>query len=134
VCGRWDRARIEQVVSNLLGNAIKFGSGRPIEITLRKERQAARLTVTDHGIGIDPAQCDAIFDRFTRAVSATHYGGIGLGLYICRQIVNAHRGTIRVESRPGEGATFIVELPAAPSSTRGARRDAPPERPSRSPG
>jgi signal transduction histidine kinase len=118
VCGTWDRSRIEQVVSNLLWNALKFGPGRPIEITVRKEGRTARLVVTDHGIGIDPEQREHIFDRFTRAVSATHFGGIGLGLYICREIVTAHGGTIRVESRLGEGATFIVELPTAPSLDR----------------
>jgi signal transduction histidine kinase len=113
VCGRWDRSRLEQVVSNLLSNAIKFGAGRPIEITVRKQERAALLVVTDHGIGIDPAQQERIFDRFTRAVSASHYGGIGLGLYICREIVAAHQGTIRIESRINEGASFIVELPIA---------------------
>jgi predicted ATPase/signal transduction histidine kinase len=112
VCGRWDGARLEQVVSNLLTNALKFGAGRPIELSLRRAGERARLVVVDHGMGIDPAQRDRIFDRFTRAVPATHFGGLGLGLYICRELVHAHGGTIGVESRVGEGATFTVELPA----------------------
>jgi predicted ATPase/signal transduction histidine kinase len=111
VRGRWDRARMEQVVSNLLWNALKFGAGRSIEIVVGNTGQVARLSVSDHGIGIDPTQQEYIFDRFARAVSAAHYGGVGLGLFICREIVSAHGGTIRVHSRLGEGATFVVEMP-----------------------
>jgi signal transduction histidine kinase len=111
VIGRWDRSRLDQVVSNLLSNAVKFGAGRPIHITVDAEGARARLIVTDHGIGIDPGSQAVIFERFERAVSAQHYGGLGLGLYLCRRIVEAHAGTIRVDSRPGLGASFIVELP-----------------------
>jgi len=112
VTGRWDRARIDQVVTNLLANAAKFGAGRSIHIRVWEDRPgAARLEVRDEGIGIDPAKQARIFDRFERAVSREQYGGFGLGLYISRRIIERHGGHIRVESDPGAGATFIVELP-----------------------
>ncbi|PTL82915.1 ATP-binding sensor histidine kinase [Vitiosangium sp. GDMCC 1.1324] len=109
--GVWDRTRLGQIVANLLSNAIKFGAGRPIELRVEKQDGRARLTVTDHGIGIEPSQRARIFGRFERAVSERHYGGLGLGLYISRGIAEAHGGNIQVESQPGEGATFTVELP-----------------------
>jgi signal transduction histidine kinase len=111
VRGRWDRSRLDQVVTNLLTNAIKFGAGKPIDIAIDQNAGVARLRVEDHGIGIDPAEQKHIFERFGRAVSARHYAGLGLGLYICRRIVEAHGGSIRVESQPGAGAAFTVELP-----------------------
>jgi predicted ATPase/signal transduction histidine kinase len=113
VVGRWDRSRLEQVVVNLLSNAMRYGGGSPIEIWVEDRAGVARLTVRDRGIGIEPARQGRIFERFERAVSAEHFGGLGLGLYICRGIVAAHGGTIAVESQPGEGATFRVELPCA---------------------
>ncbi len=111
VRGRWDRSRLEQVVSNLISNALRFGAGRPIAVSVERRAATAQLVVRDHGRGIDPAQHARIFERFTRAVPVDHFGGLGLGLYICQQIVAAHRGRIHVASRPGEGATFTVELP-----------------------
>jgi PAS domain S-box-containing protein len=111
VVGCWDRSRIDQVTANLLGNALKFGPGKPIEISITRSESSAILSVRDHGIGIDPVQQNRIFERFQRAVSERHYGGLGLGLYICHRIVRAHGGSIRVESSPGAGACFIVELP-----------------------
>jgi signal transduction histidine kinase len=99
------------VLTNLLSNAMKFGVGRPIEVTLRGGRETARLTVRDHGIGIEPAQIPRIFDRFARGVSAAHYGGLGLGLYIASVIVKGFGGTITAESSPGHGAAFTVDLP-----------------------
>ncbi|APR76031.1 Signal transduction histidine kinase CheA [Minicystis rosea] len=111
--GRWDRARLDRVVMDLLSNAIKFGAGKPIEIFLDAERGIARLAVRDHGIGIEREQRDRIFGRFERAVSERHYGGLGLGLYISRRIVEDHGGTIRCDSRLGAGTTFTVELPCA---------------------
>ncbi|HWO25848.1 MAG TPA: AAA family ATPase [Kofleriaceae bacterium] len=113
VTGVWDGARLEQVITNLLGNALKFAPGQPIELRIVREGDRAILTVTDHGIGIDPARRPYIFDRFERAVSPTNYGGLGLGLYIARSIVVAHGGTIEVASEPGHGATFTVTLPCA---------------------
>jgi len=109
--GPWDRVRLEQVVSNLLSNAIKFGGGHPIEVAVSRDARRARLLVSDHGIGISVEDQERIFNRFERASSIKSFGGLGLGLYITRQIVTAHGGTIHVESQPGAGATFIVELP-----------------------
>jgi predicted ATPase/signal transduction histidine kinase len=111
VQGHWDPMRIEQVVLNLLSNAAKFGAGKPIAVRVAAIESRARLSITDHGIGIEPSLQARIFDPFERAVSAKHYGGLGLGLYICRRIVEAHGGSIRVASRPGCGATFVVDLP-----------------------
>ncbi|MCM2324667.1 MAG: HAMP domain-containing histidine kinase, partial [Oligoflexia bacterium] len=121
--GRWDRLRIEQVVMNLLSNALKYGDGKPVEISTRTERDKAVLTVQDHGMGIAPEDQERIFNRFERAVSSQHFGGLGLGLYITRQIVQAHEGTIRVESELGKGSRFIVELPLSAELPRA--REAP---------
>jgi signal transduction histidine kinase len=106
-----DRLRIEQVISNLLSNAVKYGQGKPVDVALEVRDGAARLTVRDHGIGIDPRHQERIFERFERAVSTRHYGGFGLGLWIVRQIVDASGGSIRVESTEDEGSLFVVELP-----------------------
>jgi PAS domain S-box-containing protein len=111
VVGMWDPSRLEQVLVNLLGNAAKYGAGKPIEISVEARGATARLAVRDHGIGIASADQKRIFDRFERAVSMKTFGGFGLGLFISSQIVKAHGGTLRVESTPGEGACFIVELP-----------------------
>lgn len=111
VIGRWDRRRVEQIFTNLLGNAIKFGKGKPIEVTIEKRDETALLVIADHGIGIAPDQVPTIFDRFKRGVSASQYGGLGLGLSIVREIVSAHGGTVTADSSLGQGATFTVELP-----------------------
>ena len=114
VQGRWDPMRLDQVVLNLVANAAKFGARKPIEVKVARVAELARLTVSDHGIGIDRANHSRIFDRFERGVSSHHYGGLGLGLYICKRIVESHGGVISVDSRPGQGATFLVELPLNP--------------------
>ena len=111
VVGRWDPSRLEQVVTNLVINAAKFGAGKPIEIRIARRGADAQLAVTDHGIGIDPARRPFVFDRFERAVPSSRYGGLGLGLYIARSIILAHGGTITVDSEPGAGSTFTVTLP-----------------------
>jgi signal transduction histidine kinase len=116
VRGWWDSSRLDQVVSNLLANAIKFAPGHPIEIVVTQEDAHAMLSLTDHGIGIDPARVGNIFDRFVRGVSASHYGGLGLGLFISRQIVERHGGTISVHSQLGAGSTFTVQLPISGSA------------------
>ena len=125
VVGRWDRVRLEQVLTNLLVNAIKFGAGKRIEISVRGDVRSARLTVTDHGIGIAPEDQARVFARFEKASPAENLGGLGLGLFISRQIVEAHDGSISVESAPGIGSTFTVELPrtAAGDAAPARRRD-----------
>jgi signal transduction histidine kinase len=122
VPGKWDRARLEHVVSNLLGNAIKFGTKKPIEMRVSLDAGTARLSVTDHGIGIADEDQPHIFGRFEQVRSPRQGAGLGLGLWIARSIVDAHGGIIRVESKLGAGATFTAELPldaasAAPSSS-----------------
>src|SRR5207247_2501898 len=96
--GVWDRARVEQVLSNLLANAVKYGAGKPIEVRVRGGDGAASFSVRDHGIGIAPEDQERIFQRFERAVSPSSYGGFGLGLWVSRQLVEAHRGCIEIES------------------------------------
>jgi signal transduction histidine kinase len=111
ITGCWDRLRLEQVVSNLLSNALKYGPGKPIQVRLEPSGELARLAVRDEGIGIEPEFLSRIFEKFERAVSGRHYGGLGLGLYITRQIVSALGGRVAVESMPRQGAVFTVELP-----------------------
>ncbi|WP_242342101.1 sensor histidine kinase [Anaeromyxobacter terrae] len=108
-----DRLRVEQVITNLLANAMKYGAGSPIALALARRDGVAVLTVADRGIGIAPEDQLRIFEPFERAVSARHYGGLGLGLWIAREIIEAGGGAIRVESRPSQGSTFHVELPLA---------------------
>jgi signal transduction histidine kinase len=114
IYGRWDPSRLDQVVTNLVVNASKFGAGKPIEIRIERDGDSARLAVIDRGIGIDPARRPYVFDRFERAVSSSSYGGLGLGLYIARSIIVAHGGTIGVESEVGAGSKFTVTLPCMP--------------------
>ena len=111
VRGRWDRARIDQIVTNLVGNALKYGRGSPIEVRVKRVGDLANIIVADHGIGIAAEDQPRIFQRFERAVSSRKFGGLGLGLWITSQLVEAHRGTIAVASEPGKGATFTVTLP-----------------------
>ena len=111
--GMWDRTRIEQVTSNLIGNALKYGNGQLVDVFAGARSGRALLVVRDRGIGISPEDQQRIFQRFERAVSSRHFGGLGLGLWIVRQIVDAHGGSIEVESRPGKGAAFSVALPLA---------------------
>jgi PAS domain S-box-containing protein len=111
---RTSKLRVEQVVTNLVDNAIKYGAGAPISIELERVADVARLTVKDGGIGIASGALSRIFERFERAVSERNYGGLGLGLYISRTIVESLGGTIRVSSEPGRGAAFTVELPLDP--------------------
>ncbi len=108
--------RIAQVVRHLLANAVKFGPGKPVEVALEAQADSAVLQVKDHGIGIAPERVESLFQRFERAVPVRHYGGLGLGLYRVRRIVEAHGGEVTVDSVPGQGATFRVHLPRAGAS------------------
>ncbi len=112
--GVWDRLRIDQVASNLVANAIKYGRGAPITVSTTVSKPFAVLRVTDRGIGIAREEQQRIFERFERVVENRSFGGFGLGLWIARQIVEASGGTIGVASNPGEGATFTVMLPMSP--------------------
>jgi PAS domain S-box-containing protein len=113
VIGSWDRLRLEQVVTNLLSNALKYGAGKRVGVRLEGGGRIARLSVSDAGIGISEESLERIFGRFERAAPSSRYGGLGLGLYVVAQIVDAHGGKVRAISRPGCGATFVVELPLA---------------------
>ncbi|RZA09805.1 MAG: PAS domain S-box protein [Proteobacteria bacterium] len=106
-----DTVRMEQVINNLLTNALRYGKGSVVEVQLEESDSALILKVSDQGIGIDQANLEKIFDRFERAVSANEVSGLGLGLFISRQIVRAHGGRIWAESRAGKGTSFYVELP-----------------------
>jgi PAS domain S-box-containing protein len=109
--GSWDRSRLETVVGSLVSNAVKFGGGKPIQIAIRVTGDRAILTVRDQGMGVSVEDQKRIFERFERAVSERHFGGFGVGLWLARQTVEAHGGTIHVRSRRGEGSEFSVELP-----------------------
>ncbi len=109
--GRWDRLRLDQITTNLLSNAMKYGKGKPIEVTVESDERSTRLSVKDHGIGISPEDQKRIFERFERAGDKRAFVGLGLGLWIVRQIVEAMGGRVGVLSREGEGSTFTVDLP-----------------------
>src|SRR5216683_2740183 len=117
VRGHWDRGRLDQVIDNLIGNAAKYGAGKPIEVRLQGRAEDVLLEVRDHGIGIDPADHARVFERFERAVSRKQFGGFGLGLWISRKIVEAHGGSISLMSESGAGCTFSVELPRSASTS-----------------
>jgi len=120
IAGEWDPLRLEQILGNLLSNAIKYGSGRPIEVDVRASDEIVRVSVADRGIGIEKALLQRIFGRFERGVSVRHYGGLGLGLYVARQLAEAHGGTILAASEPGRGSTFTLLLPRAPAGAEHA--------------
>ena len=109
--GIWDAARIDQVITNLISNALKYGAGRPIEVSVRVEASQAVVVVRDHGIGIPDEEQSKIFGPFAPVLAATHHAGLGLSLWMAQQIVQASGGGIKVDSRPGQGSTFTVELP-----------------------
>lgn len=111
--GCWDQARLDQVISNLISNALKYGAGKPIQIALERVERGFALTIADQGLGISSADQDRIFERFERAVSAAHYGGFGLGLWIARIVVEASGGTISVQSELSRGSKFTVVLPSS---------------------
>jgi signal transduction histidine kinase len=111
VMGYWDRSRLEQVFLNLLTNALKYGAGKPVRVEVAADGARVYLSVKDQGVGLREEDRARIFERFERAISASEASGLGLGLYIAREIVQAHGGDISVESQPGAGSTFTVSLP-----------------------
>jgi signal transduction histidine kinase len=123
VHGYWDRLRLEQVLSNLLSNALRYGNGGPVEVSLEKQGDIAVMAVRDQGQGIAPDALPWIFDRFSGSQAARRAGGLGLGLYISRQIVQAHGGIIRATSTPGKGSTFTVEVPLSVRRSRPSRSE-----------
>ena len=109
--GFWDKVRVEQVIINLLTNAAKYAPNELILITLSTFDESIRVEVKDKGPGISQENKDRIFKRFERVSDKSNIGGLGLGLYICKQIVEAHKGNIFVESELGVGSVFTLELP-----------------------
>jgi signal transduction histidine kinase len=117
VSGWWDEFRIEQIVVNLLTNAFRYGGQQPVHVALVVEPELVRIEVRDHGPGVAPEQHDKIFEPYERGVGNAVPSGLGLGLYISRELAEVHEGTLTLRSAPGEGAVFTLALP---------RRDAPP--------
>jgi signal transduction histidine kinase len=114
IIGHWDRFRLDQVVTNLITNAIKYGDGKPIDIGLSMDGEKTQLVVKDQGIGIAKENQTRIFERFERVMNSQHVSGLGLGLYIVNQILEAHQGKISIQSQPNYGTTFTVHLPLGP--------------------
>lgn len=126
--GDWDGSRLDQVVTNLFSNALKYGPGKPIDVEVRGDANDVRLQIRDRGLGIAEADHARIFQRFERAVSERNYGGLGLGLFIVHELVTAHGGTISVQSALGQGASFTVTLPRrAPDQVGSAQQRNPVE-------
>jgi len=118
--GHWDRQRIGQAIANLLSNAIKYGRGGPIELALVGSAERLDITCSDRGIVIEALALATIFERFERAAPLRRHGGLGLGLYVAREIARAHRGDIFVQSTPGAGSTFTLRLPRGEMSVKRA--------------
>jgi PAS domain S-box-containing protein len=112
--GQWDRLRIEPILMNLISNSIKYAAGKPIQVSTIRADGEAVLEVRDKGPGIPESELSRIFERFERATSTRHWGGMGLGLYVARQIAEAHGGTVVAHNLPAGGACFTVRLPLAP--------------------
>jgi PAS domain S-box-containing protein len=111
IVGRWDRLRLDQVVTNLLSNALKYGEKKPVAVRVEEHGDRVRVVLKDHGLGIDPRDHEKIFERFERAVALDSYSGFGLGLWIVRRIVEAMGGSVHLESQRDVGSAFTVDLP-----------------------
>ena len=118
IIGYWDQARLEQLFSNLLSNAIKYGQGNPIRMELKAEEDFILFSISDEGPGIPYHLQPKVFERFERAHDSRKISGLGLGLYVVKQIVDAHKGEISLESKPGHGATFKISLPLRKDALR----------------
>lgn len=118
VIGYWDQNRLEQLFSNLLSNAIKYTQGQPVKMELKLKGEFVHFIISDEGPGIPYNLQPKLFERFERAVDSKKISGLGLGLYISKQIVDAHKGEISLESIPGEGTTFEVVLPLKKDSKK----------------
>jgi signal transduction histidine kinase len=111
IFGHWDRMRLDEVATNFLSNAIKYGASKPIQIRVSASDERAIIEVEDHGIGISNEDQQRLFERFARVVSPEHYGGFGLGLWIVKLLVEAMGGKVAVKSAVGMGSVFSAELP-----------------------
>lgn len=116
--GVWDRLRVEQIFTNLLSNAIRYGAGKPIEVEIGGDLEQVELAVRDHGVGIDPEDQQRIFQRFERAGKKRSSGGFGIGLWTVRQCCLAMGGHVSVKSQPGSGSSFSVVLPRVTEETQ----------------
>lgn len=124
VTGALDRLAVEQVVENLLSNALKFGAGGPVTVRLRSDGRSARLDVQDRGIGMSPDQQGRVFGRFEQVIAQHRGPGFGVGLWLSNHLVAAMDGRIAVSSHMGEGSTFTVTLPLAPPEPDRTTHDA----------
>jgi signal transduction histidine kinase len=111
--GFWDEFRIEQVIVNLLTNALRYGGGGQVELSVHEIGCNVRIDVRDHGKGISPDFIDRIFEPYERGAKSGEPKGLGLGLYISRQLATSHGGELTVQSTPGQGATFSLLLPCS---------------------
>lgn len=111
VDGTWDHLATEQVLDNLVSNAIRYGDGKPVRIEVASDPVGVELRVIDHGIGVAPADRERIFQRFERGLSAPRSGGFGIGLWLSSKLVQAQGGRLELQSELGVGSTFIVWLP-----------------------
>jgi signal transduction histidine kinase len=111
IVGSWDVTRLTQVIASILSNAVKFGAGKPVELVARGDGNTASVTVIDHGIGILKEDREVIFERFQRRASAAHFGGLGLDLWVARELLRQMGGAIEVSDTEGGGATFTVRVP-----------------------
>ncbi|HZH77635.1 MAG TPA: ATP-binding protein [Archangium sp.] len=127
--GTWDRLRLEQVIDNLLSNAVKYGKGQPVQLRLSTDGHTATLVVSDQGVGIAPEDQERLFERFERVRLDRNVTGYGVGLWIVRSVVEAHDGKISVESRLGQGSSFIIQLPSRSQAQPERHRETDPEGP-----
>jgi two-component system, OmpR family, sensor kinase len=124
ITGILDRLAVEQVVENLLSNALKFGAGEPVTVRLRSDGRSAQLDVQDRGIGMSPDQQARVFGRFEQVIAQHRGPGFGVGLWLANCLVAAMNGQIAVSSHIGKGSTFTVTLPLAPPGPDRTTHDA----------